>query len=258
MSAGIDEAGSLAKWEFTNYNSGQSAIETPSRVASRRVRFVGSQAPLRQGSYRALASTANTFARESAMDELAALAQADPLEFRLKNLADGRLQDVLVAAAKKFDWPSARTKTSKGRGVGLGCGTEKGSYVAACAEVEASDGRIRVVRVCQAYECGAILNPQNLRAQVEGSIIMGLGAALTEEIAFEDGKITNPDFALYRVPRMSDVPELDVVLVNRPDLPSVGGSETPIIAVAPAIANALWRATGQRVCEMPMRLAKKA
>ena len=255
VSAGIDEAGSLAKWEFTNYNSGQSAIETPYRVASRRVRFVDSQAPLRQGSYRALASTANTFARESAMDELAALAQADPLEFRLKNLADGRLKDVLVAAAKKFDWPSARAKTGKGRGVGLGCGTEKGSYVAACAEVEVADGKIRVVRVCQAYECGAILNPRNLRAQVEGSIIMGLGAALTEEIQFEDGKITNPDFASYRVPRMSNVPELDVVLVNRPDLPAVGGSETPIIAVAPAVANAVFHATGIRSRSMPLRLA---
>jgi isoquinoline 1-oxidoreductase len=255
VAAAIDDAGTLARWEFTNYNSGQSAIDTPYRVASRRVRFVGSQAPLKQGSYRALASTANTFARESAMDELAALAKADPLEFRLKNLADGRLKDVLLAAAKNFDWPSSRAKTSKGRGVGMGCGTEKGSYVAACAEVELADGKIRVVRVCQAYECGAILNPRNLRAQVEGSVIMGLGAALTEEIQFEDGKITNPDFASYRVPRMGDVPELDVVLVNRPDLPSVGGSETPIIAVAPAVANAVFHATGIRSRSMPLRLA---
>jgi isoquinoline 1-oxidoreductase len=254
VSAAIDDAGALARWEFTNYSSGQSAIETPYRVADRRVRFVGSQAPLRQGSYRALASTANTFARESAMDELAALAMADPLEFRLKHLADGRLKDVLLAAAKTFDWAKMRAAAERGRGVGLACGTEKGSYVAACAEVEVKESQIRVLRVCQAYECGAILNPRNLQAQVEGSIIMGLGAALTEEIQFEDGKITNADFASYRVPRMSDVPELDVVLVNRPDLPSVGGSETPIIAVAPAVANAVFHATGIRSRSMPLKV----
>ena len=109
------------------------------------------------------------------MDELAELAKADPLEFRLKHLPDGRLKDVLQAAAKKFDWPRRRADRQPGRGIGLACGTEKGSYVAACAEVAAQDGKIRVLEVCQAYECGAIMNPQNLRAQVEGSIIMGLG-----------------------------------------------------------------------------------
>ncbi len=138
--------------------------------------------------------------------------------------------------------------------MGLACGTEKGSYVAACAEVAVENDKIRVVHVCQAYECGAILNPQNLRAQVEGSIIMGLGGALTEEIKFADGRISNPDFTSYRVPRLNDVPELDIVLVNRQDLASVGGSETPIIAVAPAVANAVFHATGHRSRSMPLTL----
>src|SRR5690606_12146460 len=137
--------------------------------------FLASDSPLRQGSYRALASTANTFARESAMDDLAAAVGEDPLAFRLQHLPQGRLRDVLVAAATKFDWRSRQRDPARRRGVGLACGTEKGSYTAACVEVEVDDGHVRVLSVCQAFECGAIQNPSNLRAQVEGCIIMGLG-----------------------------------------------------------------------------------
>src|SRR5690606_14144743 len=114
-----------------------------------------------------------------------------------------------------------RAGNTNGRGVGLACGTEKGSYVAACAEVEVEDGAIRVLHVCQVFECGAIQNPDNLRAQVEGCLIMGLGGALYEEIVFENGRISNPRISAYRVPRMRDVPELEIHLLNRPDLPSV-------------------------------------
>jgi isoquinoline 1-oxidoreductase len=252
--AALDSDGRITAWEFLNYNSGQSAIETPYRAGQSRSQFIGSTAPLRQGSYRALASTANTFARESAMDELSELAASDPLEFRLRHLEPGRLKDVLQAAADKFDWRKRRSSRTPNRGVGLACGTEKGSYVAACAEVEVTGSEIKVLSVCEAYECGAIQNPANLRAQVQGSIIMGLGGALTEAIEFTDGKISNPQFSSYRVPRMEDVPELDIVLLNRRDLPSVGAGETPIIAVAPAIANAVHHATGRRCRSMPMKV----
>ncbi len=115
-------------------------------------------------------------------------------------------------------------------------------------------GQLKVLSVCQAFECGAIQNPRNLRAQVEGCLIMGLGGALYEQIEFADGKIANPFFSSYRVPRMADVPELDIVLVSRPDLPSVGAGETPIIAVAPAIANALDQAAGIRSRSLPISL----
>lgn len=240
---------------FTNYNSGRSAIETPYQVPAGRTRFVGADSPLRQGSYRALASTANTFARESAMDELAEIAAGDPLDFRLQHLEEGRLKNVLRAASKKFDWPRRRAELAANRGVGLACGTEKGSYVAACAEVEVVAGTVRVLHVCQAYECGAIQNPGNLRAQVEGCLIMGLGGALYEEIEFENGQISNPSFSSYRVPRMDDVPELDVVLLDRRDLPSLGAGETPIIAVAPAIANAIHHAVGIRCRSLPLRIS---
>jgi isoquinoline 1-oxidoreductase len=255
VDAGLDEQGRITAWSFTNYNSGGSAIDTPYTTPHGLTQFLASDAPLRQGSYRALASTANTFARESAMDELAALARRDPLEFRLAHLPEGRLRDVLQAAAERFGWPDQRAADREGHGVGLGCGTEKGSYAAACAEVEVKGDTIHVKRVCQAYECGKIQNPGNLRAQVEGCIIMGLGDALTEEIRFKEGKLINPRFSEYRVPRIGDVPELDIVLIDRPDLPSVGAGETPIIAVAPAIANAVYHATGRRVRSMPIRLS---
>ncbi len=253
--AGVDSSGRLLGWDFTNCNSGGSAIETPYRVPHGRTRFLEADSPLRQGSYRALASTANTFARESAMDELAALVAADPLTFRLEHLDEGRLKDVLRAASERFDWSGRRTARQPNRGIGLACGTEKGSYVAACAEVEVIDGNLHVRHICQAYECGAIQNPGNLRSQVEGCLIMGLGGALYENIEFEDGRILNPQFSSYRVPRMQDVPDLDIVLVDRRDLPSVGAGETPIIAVAPAIANAIYDACGVRSRSLPLQLS---
>lgn len=257
VQAALDEHGKLASWDFTNYNSGGSAIDMPYDVSNGRTRFLSTDSPLRQGSYRALASTANTFARECAMDELAALAGVDPLEFRLAHLKPGRLKDVLVAAAKKFDWPRRRREAQAPRGVGLSCGTEKGSYVAACAEVEILNGKPKVLHIAQAFECGAILNPDNLRRQVVGSIIMGLGGALFEEVTFQGNRVTNASFSEYRVPRMADVPEIDVELLNRRDLPSVGGSETPIVAVAPAVANAIAHAGGGRIRAMPLLRQRK-
>ena len=254
VSAAMDRSGELVGWDFANYNSGGSAIEVPYTIPHGRTQFLDTAAPLRQGSYRALASTANVFARESAMDELAMLARLDPLEFRLRHLQPGRLRDVLTAAARQFGWEK-RPALKSGRGIGIACGTEKGSYTAVCAEVEVRDQEVRVIRACQAFECGAIHNPANLRRQVEGCLVMGMGAALHEAIQFRDGRITNPSFAEYRVPRMRDLPKLDILLLDRPDLPSVGGSETPIIGIAPAIANAVHDATGQRCRSMPIQLS---
>jgi isoquinoline 1-oxidoreductase len=255
VAAAVDDGGQIQAWDFINYNSGRSAIETPYRIERATARFVSTDSPLRQGSYRALASTANTFARESTMDELAAVAGIDPLEFRLRHLPAGRLRDVLVEAATKFRWRERyRPIAADGVGFGLACGTEKGSYVAACVEAEVRQGRIIVRAICQAFECGAIQNPANLRSQVEGCIVMGLGGALMEEMRFRDGVVLTDRFSEYQVPRLKDTPEMDIVLCNRPDLASVGAGETPIIAVAPAIANAVFHATGRRIRSMPLRV----
>ena len=189
------------------------------------------------------------------MDELAAAADSDPLEFRLRHLTNDRLRAVLVAATEKFDWKSAwkKNSTQQRTGVGLACATEKGSYVACCAKIEVDNGAFKVLTVVEAFECGAIQNPGNLRAQVEGCIIMGLGGALREEMRFKDGKMLNPKFSQYHVPRFKDVPEIDPVLLNRPDLLSVGAGETPIIGIAPAIANALFNAVQVRIRSLPIR-----
>jgi isoquinoline 1-oxidoreductase len=203
-----------------------------------------------------LAATANNFARESFMDELAAAAGADPLDFRLAHLENPRLRAVLEAAASRFNWKERAARKTPQTGVGLACGTEKGSYVAACVEIGIDEGKIRVRRVCQVFECGAILNPENLLSQVQGAIIMGLGPALREEMRFEKGEMLNASFKKYQVPRFEDVPDLDIQLLNRPDLASVGAGETPIMVVAPAIANAVFHATGTRVRTMPISLPK--
>ena len=111
---------------------------------------------------------------------------------------------------------------------------------------------VRVVRVVTAFECGAIVNPDGLRNQIEGANIMGLGGALFESVEFENGKILNARFSKYRVPRFSDVPTIEVVLLNRKDLPSAGAGETPIVGIAPAIGNAVFDATGVRLRSLPM------
>jgi isoquinoline 1-oxidoreductase len=249
-SAGKD--GRLVAWEFRNINSGGSGLATPYDVPSPRTAFQQSRSPLRQGSYRALASTANHFARESLMDELARELGIDPLAFRLKNLKDDRLRAVFTAAAERFGWGGP--KPGSGRGVGIAGGTEKGGYVATCAEVavDRDTGAVKVARLVTAFECGAVVNPDHLKNQVEGALMMGIGGALFEAIRFEGGKVLNGRFSRYRVPRFADTPAIDVVLLDRKDLPPAGAGEAPIVAVAPAIGNAIFDATGTRLYSMPM------
>ncbi|HYW97469.1 MAG TPA: molybdopterin cofactor-binding domain-containing protein [Candidatus Elarobacter sp.] len=252
IKSGIASDGALTAWEFHNYHSGASGIETPYVVANQRTEYHQVPLILRSGSYRGLAATANHFARETHMDALASTAKMNSLDFRMKNLADTRMRAVLEAAAKSLGWP--RKKTQEGQGFGIACGAEKGSYVATCAEVsvDRNSGAVRVVKLVEAFECGAIVNPDGLRNQVVGAMIQGLGGALFEAIEFENGRIKNPRFSSYGVPRFRDVPEIEAVLLDRKDIPSAGAGETPIMAVAPAIGNAIFDAAGVRLNNLPM------
>lgn len=252
VSSGVKNDGAITAWEFHNYNSGSAGIPTFYDIPNQHIQFHPSQSPLRQGSYRGLAATANHFARESHMDELAHLVKMDPLEFRLKNLKNERLRAVFQAAAEKFGWE--KRKKEPGRGFGMGGGFEKAGNVATVAEVsvDRSSGKVKIERLVTAFECGAIVNPENLESQVAGANIMGIGGALFEAIQFENGKILNSRLSQYRVPRFSDVPRIEVVLLDRKDIPSAGAGEAPIVGVAPAVGNAIFDATGVRLRSLPM------
>jgi len=252
VSSGVREDGTITAWEFHNYNSGSAGIQHRYAFPNQKIVFHQTKSPLRQGSYRGLAATANHFAREVHIDELARALRIEPLEFRLKNLEDARMKAVLNAAAKAFNW--GKSKSAPNRGYGIAAGFEKGGYVATCAEVsvDRTTGKVKLVRVVEAFECGAVVNPDQLRNQIEGSIVMGIGGALFEAIDFDNGKIVNGRFSRYRVPRFSDVPLIETVLVDRRDLPSAGAGETPIVGLAPAVGNAIFDATGIRLRSLPM------
>jgi isoquinoline 1-oxidoreductase len=253
VKSGIRSDGKLTAWEFHNYHSGLSGIDTPYAVANQHTQYHPVPLVLRSGSYRGLAATANHFARETHMDSMARAASTDPLEFRMNNLSDARMRAVLEAGAKAFGWP--RKKTVEGEGFGVAAGNEKGSYVATFAEifVDRKNRAVRVNKLVEAFECGAIVNPDGLRNQVVGAMIQGLGGALFEAIQFKDGRIGNAHFASYRVPRFRDVPEIEALLLDRKDIPSAGAGETPIMAIAPAIGNAFFDATNIRLTNLPLQ-----
>ena len=249
--SGAARDGTITAWEFKNFNAGAPAILTPYAIPHQRIDFQPTASPLPQGAYRALAATANTFARESHMDELAHRLDRDPLELRLACLEDERLAAVLRAAAERCGWRE-RTRGG-GRGLGIAAGVEKGGRVATCVEVLAEAGRpLHVVRVVSAYECGAIVNPETVRSQVEGATVMALSAALFEAVHFDNGRVLNAAFSTYRVGRFTDVPPIEVLLLDRRDIPPAGAGETPMIAVAPALANAIFEATGIRLRSLPL------
>ena len=156
---------------------------------------------------------------------------------------------MLRAAAERFGWTTGHGNSGRG----IACGLEKEGRVATAVQVALGrDGRLRVVRIVTAYECGAVVNPDTVINQIEGATVLALGGALFEAVHLDAGAITNGSFAGYRVPRISDVPPVEVVLLNRPDLSSQGAGETPMIAVAPAIANAIFDATGRRLRSLPL------
>ena len=251
VKSAVDANGRLVSWEFDNWNSGGAGIRTPYVIANQRIAFHPVASPLRQGSYRALASTANHYAREMHMDTVARGLGKDPVAFRLQHLEDDRVAAVLKAVAEKIGWPKS---SSPSAALGIACGTEKAGYVGTAAQVSRASDGFKVDRIVIAFECGAIVNPDGLNNQVEGSVVQGLGGALFEAIEFANGQIKNGTMAQYRVPRFKDTPVIDVILLDRRDLPSAGAGEASLVCVAPAIGSAV-RAFGKVGTALPVRLA---
>ncbi len=188
IKSGVDANGQIVAWLFDNWNSGGAGLQSPYDIGVRTVVFHAANSPLRQGSYRALASTANHYAREMHMDTMARALSVDAVEFRMRHLKDERIRAVLQAAAKKIGWPKP---SAAGRALGIACGTEKGGYIGTAAEVSKTGDSFKVERIAIAFECGAIVNPDGLNNQVEGSVVQGLGGALFEAIEFANGKLQN-------------------------------------------------------------------
>ncbi len=257
--SGIDADGRMAFWEFDDFYGGGRGAEQFYAVPNHRTSVHGSDLrgppgshPFATGAWRALGNSGNTFARELQVDTMAAAAGIDPVEFRLRNLADPRMIRVLKSAAEKFGWTPGRPPSR--RGFGVACAVDAGTYVAAMAEVEvgAGDGRVRVRRVVCAQDMGIVINPEGARMQMEGCIMMGLGSALSEEVHFSDGRILDTNFGTYRIPAFSWLPTIETVLVENNELAPQGGGEPAITVVGAMVANAIHDATGARVLRLPM------
>ncbi len=259
IKSGVTESGKLALWDYHVYFAGsrgaQQFYEIPhhlTAVHGSGWRSTPGTHPFRTGPWRAPANNTNTFARESHIDTMAEKAGIDPLEFRLKNLTDQKMVRVLKTAAKKFGWTPS--KAPSGRGYGIACGIDSGTYVATMAEVEVNKktGHVQVKRIICAQDMGLVINLEGARLQMEGCIIMGLGYALTEEIHFEGGKILDLNFDTYEITRFSWLPKIETVLIDDKNAPAQGGGEPAIVTMGGVIANAIYDAIGVRLLQLPM------
>jgi CO/xanthine dehydrogenase Mo-binding subunit len=259
ISSGIDESGKIVFWDYDVYFAGERGAQQFYAIPHHRTAAHGSgwqgppgSHPFATGPWRAPANNTNSFARESHIDIMAAMAGMDPVEFRLKNLTDSRMIRVLRTAVERFGWTPA--KGPSGRGYGVACGSDSGTYVCLVAEVavDAQKGKVQVKRVVCAQDMGLVINPQGALLQVEGCITMGLGYALTEEIHFKGGRILATNFDSYEIPRFSWLPKIDTVFIEAKDSPPQGGGEPAIICMGAVLANAIYDATGARLLQLPM------
>jgi nicotinate dehydrogenase subunit B len=259
IKAGVTGLGKISLWDYGVYFAGERGSQHFYDIPHHRTMTYGSgwqgqpgSHPFGTGPWRAPGNNTNTFARESQVDILAAEAGIDPLEFRLKNLKDARMIRVLKAAAEKFGWTPA--KSPSGRGCGIACGIDSGTYVAhICAvEVDRKSGHVQVERVVCAQDMGLSINPQGARIQMEGCVTMGLGYALAEDIHFKGGQILDLNFDTYQIPRFSWLPHIETVLIEDRNAAPQGGGEPPIICMGGVIANAIFDASGGRIFELPM------
>jgi nicotinate dehydrogenase subunit B len=258
IKSGIDKDGKLCLWDNQIYFAGDRSAEQFYDVPNKMIRAYGGPMamgpatvhPFATGAWRAPGANLNVFARESQIDIMAAKLKMDPLEFRLKNTSDGRMRRVLESAAQRFGYKPAPGPS--GRGVGIACGIDAGSYVAEIVEIKIDKGNVKVKRVVASQDMGIVVNPEGARMQMEGCIMMGLGYSLSEDISFKGGKIFTTNFHNYKLPRFSWLPEIDAFIVKNDDLAPQGGGEPAICPIGGAIANAIFDAIGVRVFQMPM------
>ncbi len=223
-----------------------------------------SNTPLRASSMRSLGGAENTFANETFMDELAVASGVDSLEFRLRYLDDSRARDVMQAAAEKAGWiahPSPLIRQDaplEGRGVAFARYENEEALVAciAHAQVDPATGTVSVKRIVVAHDCGLIINPDGLRNQIEGNVIQSLSRALKEEVQFDEFRIRSVDWETYPILKFSEVPEVEIVLINRPDQPALGAGEPSTVTTAAAVANAIFDAAGIRLRQIPFTPAR--
>jgi len=228
----------------------------PYAAERKRVEYADVDLPVDLGTWRSLGAAPNTFAIESAIDELARQRGLDPVKLRLRNLPPehARLAECLRRARALAE----RVPLPPGAGVGRGyaCGIyEERSFVAASADVrvEPATGAVRVLRMCCAQDVGLAINPDQLEAQIEGNLVWGIGMALHERVEIGLGEVASLNFDRYAIPRIHDAPELAIEVVDRRDVPPAGAGETALIVGPPAIANALRAATGRRFTRLPIR-----
>lgn len=260
LRTGVSREGRITSWDCSVVGAGDREAVTYYAVSNQRTLSAGSwqggnpkgMHPFAVGPWRAPSANSNNFAHESQVDALAAKLGVDPVAFRLQNLAEPRLIRVLEEAAKRFGWTPKSAPS--GRGVGVACGHYRGTYVAAMAEVavDRASGRVQVKRITLVQDMGVVVNPDGAKQQIEGSLIMGLGYALTEEVPFKGGKVLTKNFDSYLLPRFSWLPKLDIALIDNPDVAAQGGGEPPIIVVGALIANAIFDVTGARLTHLPM------
>ncbi len=258
IKSGMDNKGIIKLWDYNIYYSGSRGSETIYDVPNarttqyRRNKNAPTVHPFGTGAWRAPNNNTNTFARETQIDIMAAAAGIDPLEFRLKNLKDEKMIACLKAVAGKFGYVAG--KLPSGRGIGIACGTDAGSWVAHMAEVKVdkTTGKVEVIRIACAQDMGLCVNPEGATIQMEGCITMGLGYTLMEEVFFEGGKINHKNFDSYEIPRFSSLPKIETVILDRQNQAPQGGGEPAIIAIGAVVANAIFDATGARLYRLPM------
>jgi isoquinoline 1-oxidoreductase len=257
--SGITDKGRISMWDYHVYFAGERGaaqfytIPNHSTVAHATLwDNVPNAHPFAVGPWRAPSNNTNTFARESQIDIMAAKAGADPVEFRLRNLADPKMQRVLRTAAEKFGWKPARAPGS--RGFGIACGVDAGTYVAAAAEVavERATGAVTVKRIVCVQDMGLCVNPEGAKIQMEGAVTMGLGYALKEQVRFRGGEILDRNFDTYKLPRFSWVPKIETVIIDDKDAAPQGGGEPAIVVMGAVLANAVHDAVGARMFQLPM------